>query len=171
MVSMDTKFPKWANACPSCGKRKGKDNRFCQECSPLKQDAFHYCWKGENASPTSKRKRAQRRYPMGPCEQCGKPGRDRHHINGDINNNRPDNIAILCRRCHMQADGRMDLGGGLAMLEHVRERERSARYCHNGHEFTEENTYRRPDRPQTRGCRRCRADAEARRRARLTTAA
>jgi hypothetical protein len=33
--------------------------------------------------------------------------------------------------------------------------------CHNGHEFTPENTYIRPDAPM-RNCRKCRADAVAR---------
>lgn len=40
-------------------------------------------------------------------------------------------------------------------------------HCDQGHPFNERNTYHRPDKPSTRDCRRCRADAEARRRARM----
>lgn len=47
-------------------------------------------------------------YPLGPCERCGEPGRDRHHIDGDTGNNVPENISILCRRCHMKIDGRLE---------------------------------------------------------------
>lgn len=50
---------------------------------------------------------AQTLYPLGPCVACGVPATDRHHISGDTDDNQPDNIAILCRRCHMQADGRL----------------------------------------------------------------
>lgn len=38
-----------------------------------------------------------------------------------------------------------------------------ATHCVNGHEFTEANTYRRPDKG-ARCCRRCKADREAARR-------
>ena len=39
-------------------------------------------------------------------------------------------------------------------------------HCANGHEFTPENTYMRPDRPRHRCCRACNAAAQARRKAR-----
>ena len=67
----------------------------------------HPDWKGDAASPTSKRARAQRWYPLGPCEACGKPATDRHHRDGDPGNNTPGNIALRCRRCHMLLDGRL----------------------------------------------------------------
>jgi hypothetical protein len=56
----------------------------------------------------AKRARAQRRYNIAgaTCENCGVPATDRHHIDGDTGNNDRSNIAILCRRCHMAADGR-----------------------------------------------------------------
>lgn len=57
--------------------------------------------------PDHRRQRARRRFLMGPCFKCGKPGKDRHHKNDDVSNNEPDNIAILCRRCHMEIDGRL----------------------------------------------------------------
>ena len=75
----------------------------------------HYAWKGDAANPKTKRKRAYKLYAMGPCVVCGAPGRDRHHKDEDTGNNTPDNIAILCRRCHMKIDGRLD---ALRTLEH-----------------------------------------------------
>lgn len=54
------------------------------------------------------RTRALRLYrKIGRCENCGQAGRDRHHLDGDATNNEPSNVMILCRRCHMVADGRM----------------------------------------------------------------
>lgn len=40
-------------------------------------------------------------------------------------------------------------------VEKGRHREASKTHCDNGHEFTEENVYRRPDRPEERACRAC----------------
>lgn len=37
-----------------------------------------------------------------------KSGVDRHHRDGNVGNNEPENIVILCRRCHMLIDGRLD---------------------------------------------------------------
>lgn len=51
---------------------------------------------------------AQSLVEMRPCEGCGRPGLDRHHIDGDPLNNSPENIVVLCRRCHMEQDGRLE---------------------------------------------------------------
>ena len=40
------------------------------------------------------------------CEACGAPAYDRHHIDGNPENNVRSNIAFYCRRCHMDVDGR-----------------------------------------------------------------
>lgn len=40
-------------------------------------------------------------------------------------------------------------------VERGRDHRRNLTHCKNGHEFTEANTYRRPDRPYARGCREC----------------
>lgn len=66
-------------------------------------------WKGDSAGVSSKRHRAVRLYELGPCERCGKPGSDRHHIDGNTGNNIRANILICCRHCHMAEDGRMGL--------------------------------------------------------------
>ena len=51
--------------------------------------------------------RAKRRFQLGACEVCGKPARDRHHRDDNPLNNGKANVMILCRRCHMQIDGRL----------------------------------------------------------------
>lgn len=54
------------------------------------------------------RARAVHLYTLGPCELCKESGVDRHHKDGDTFNNAPHNIQILCRRCHMVEDGRLE---------------------------------------------------------------
>lgn len=67
----------------------------------------HYAWQGDAVSEKGGRKRALRAFPaIGPCA-CGEPKAERHHKDGNTANNDPSNIDILCRRCHMEADGRM----------------------------------------------------------------
>jgi protein-arginine kinase activator protein McsA len=65
-------------------------------------------WKGDAAPLAAKRKRARKLYSLESCEQCGKPASDRHHKDGDPGNNTAENVASLCRRCHMAADGRLE---------------------------------------------------------------
>lgn len=67
----------------------------------------NHAWKGDAAHPNTKRARARRMYPLAPCEKCSEPGTDRHHKDGDTGNNVRSNVEILCRRCHMLADGRL----------------------------------------------------------------
>lgn len=68
----------------------------------------HYRWQGDQVSPDGGRIRARKMYDLGPCERCGKPATDRHHKNGNTANNHRANIEILCRRCHMVVDGRLE---------------------------------------------------------------
>ena len=71
--------------------------------------AQHHSWKGPSVRVESGRMRAVRMYPhVGPCVECGKEKAERHHIDGNTTNNDPSNIAILCRRCHMKSDGRLE---------------------------------------------------------------
>ena len=64
-------------------------------------------WGGDNIDPNNGRCRALRMYPPQPCHICGKVA-ERHHKDGDTLNNEPSNIEWLCRKHHMEADGRMD---------------------------------------------------------------
>lgn len=72
-------------------------------------------WKGNTASTNAGRKRAQKDFPMGKCTLCGADGKDRHHRDGNSLNNNPENIKILCRKCHMTVHG--ILGGYLKNLK------------------------------------------------------
>lgn len=65
-------------------------------------------WKGDAAGDNSKRERAQHLFALGPCERCGEPGVERHHKDGDPGNNKRRNVKIVCRRCHMAIDGRLE---------------------------------------------------------------
>lgn len=68
----------------------------------------HPLWKGDRIeTKVGGRTRCQKMFKITPCERCGKPGRDRHHKDGNTKNNVPSNVQILCRRCHMIIDGRL----------------------------------------------------------------
>ena len=47
------------------------------------------------------RNRAQKLFPAVRCEECGAAGRlERHHVNEDPTDNRPENVMVLCMPCH-----------------------------------------------------------------------
>lgn len=96
------------DACPHCGGPKSKHGKSCQACSQnYKKGAEHYAWKGDAANSVVKRRRAANPKVWGPCELCGAKGVDRHHKDGNPGNNVPENLQVLCRRCHMKVDGRL----------------------------------------------------------------
>lgn len=75
-------------------------------------------WKGNNITKSTAYHRAQRYYPLQPCEICGKePGGDprveRHHKDRNPLNNEPDNIQFLCENCHYKTHGRNPKGARL----------------------------------------------------------
>ena len=51
--------------------------------------------------------RAQIMYPLEPCEVCGSEKSERHHKDDDTLNNDRSNIQFLCRKHHMEVDGRL----------------------------------------------------------------
>lgn len=68
----------------------------------------HPSWIGGAVSTRGGRSRARRKFAPRPCEVCGATRVDRHHKDGDTANNSQANIAFLCRRHHMEADGRLE---------------------------------------------------------------
>lgn len=69
----------------------------------------HHAWQGDAVSERGGRSRALRLYPeQAPCERCGAERSERHHIDANTANNSPSNIARLCRKCHMETDGRLE---------------------------------------------------------------
>jgi len=97
-----------------CGCRESLDEKDIS-AGRLYLKTGHRCsvanpnWKGAMAPIGTARKRARRLYNVQPCSVCGQTG-ERHHIDGNANNNDPSNIAFLCRRHHMIADGRAGTG-------------------------------------------------------------
>lgn len=47
------------------------------------------------------RREARYLFPIDYCERCGEKATDRHHRDGDTHNNSAENIAGLCRGCHI----------------------------------------------------------------------
>ena len=82
-----------------------------------------------------------------------------------MTDNSRENIALLCRPCHMALHGQGTAAwarvGGLASGAV----KRALTNCKHGHPFTPENTYVKPN-----GCRLCRACLNARKRATRTAA-
>ncbi len=140
--------------CEACGNefimdkfdvsRKGRRQRkFCSiRCSKLGK--FNPRWTGDSASKVAGHHRARRAYvEIGPCEKCGASPAERHHKDENTSNNAPSNIAILCRRCHMASDGRLERFTRSAATEGWKNGKRVARarqltrtHCKNGHPYT-----------------------------------
>lgn len=116
--------------CPTCGRRRHRGvGGECSTCTNYRRKhgearpfgagdgrainarrgENHGGWKGDAATVKSGRMRARKNYrQLGTCERCGTPATDRHHRNGNTLDNSQENIAHLCRRCHMIVDGRLD---------------------------------------------------------------
>lgn len=111
--------------------------------------------------PQTGRYRAQRRYPdLGTCERCGaRPAIDRHHVNGDVFDNRRENLSFLCNRCHQEVDGRLARRRAAdvrPMIEAAAALKRAQTECRLGHPLTAITADGR------RGCRVCREAARQR---------
>lgn len=100
-------------------------------------------------------------YPViGACERCGADKTERHHKDGNTLNNVSSNIAVLCRRCHMDADGR--LSEATEKMKTLRvigvqvaaEKKRAMTHCKRGHELFGANLY--VNRRGLRICKECR---------------
>ena len=64
-------------------------------------------WMGDKATAHTGRRRAQEWFPLEPCEVCGSDKSERHHKDDDTLNNDRSNIQFLCRKHHMEIDGRL----------------------------------------------------------------
>ena len=83
----------------------------------------HYRWHGDSVSVRGGRNRALRAFVgIGPCVRCGAKKAERHHKDGDTANNAADNIEVLCRRCHMAADGRLEMARAATMARNAARR-------------------------------------------------
>lgn len=121
----------------------------------------HYNWRGDNVSEKGGRKRALRLYPdIGPCSKCGAAKAERHHRDDNTANNDPSNIAILCRRCHMDEDGRLEIARKTAAarlpqaVKAAAAEKLSRTHCKRGHLLSGDNLFRTS--AGARGCKACR---------------
>lgn len=91
-----------------CGPKKGYTQTQEHVLKKKRFGEAHGQWKGDAIVEKSGRTRALRMFPdRVPCCKCGNPKSERHHIDGNTANNTTSNISMLCRRCHMEADGRL----------------------------------------------------------------
>ncbi len=115
---------KRAKVCWGCYMAQPQDTR--RSPSALATGADRPNWKGDDATTAVKRSRAQRTYPLDgvTCEwaDCEDSAVDRHHIDGNTGNNRRSNIALVCRRHHMEWDGRLEAFRNLARDNNARRR-------------------------------------------------
>jgi len=130
-ICPDCSGPKYryANYCKLCaakGSRNGMHGKMQSDETralisqkatgrprPERRMEGHPMWKGGDASRNQGHIRAQSLYPeLLPCDECGLPNTERHHIDGDTLNNTTENVVFLCRPHHRQyhpGHGRMPL--------------------------------------------------------------
>jgi transposase-like protein len=119
-----------AYICHYCGSEfeapTWRPRKVCSKACQHKLMSLNYMgsqhpnWKGGKVSPQGGRVRARRIHPLPrTCERCDKPAVERHHKDGDPTNNYRENLAFLCRRCHMEVDGRLE--ATVAQLEKARD--------------------------------------------------
>lgn len=82
------------------GPKPGYQQSLAHAAKRARWGPEHHAWKGKAVSDRIGRKRALRRFRLGPCERCGARGFDRHHKDRNPVNNARSNVEILCRRCH-----------------------------------------------------------------------
>lgn len=91
-------------------KYLGLTTKDFQRIGPAHSD--HPAWQGKNATDESKRARTARRFSVNNiiCQRCKKlSAHDRYHKDNDLDNIDPENILLVCRRCCMELDGRLDI--------------------------------------------------------------
>lgn len=104
-----SKNVKYNRICNNCGKLytgwgKFYCSRKCRQMPKLEQSPF---WKGSDVTPSTGRLRAEKMYPLQPCEICGSKNSERHHIDRNPVNNSPENILFVCRKHHIIFDERI----------------------------------------------------------------
>ena len=111
--------------------------------------------------PHADRAKARRVVPViASCEACGAPAEDRHHRNGDTADNRPENLAPLCRACHAALHIDTIRANAVKARAASAASRRARTHCKHGHEWTPENTYVYPR--GVRECRVCKREASRR---------
>lgn len=94
-----------------CGPKKGYKQTPEHIAKRKRCGPEHYAWKGDDVSRKGGWSRAERAFASdGVCAECHEAGSviDRHHLDDNSFNNEPENVRLLCRKCHMAADGRLE---------------------------------------------------------------
>ncbi len=94
----------------SCGKTYiAYYAKKCQSCAcrESKLGAKNPRWIGDLIKGVALHIWIRRYKPRFPCEECGAPAYDLANISGEYKRDIND-YRWLCRRCHMQSDGRMN---------------------------------------------------------------
>jgi len=73
----------------------------------------------------SARDRAEKWFKNRPCQICGSINSEIHHIDGIPSNNKLSNIMFVCRKHHMEIDGRLKK---ISVLNLNRDRDENGRY-------------------------------------------
>lgn len=98
--------------CSVCGNPRWVVTKWGKPSTDVCLKCYHdkpevkYNWRGDKAHENSGRMRALRHIRCQPCRICGNKG-EHHHIDGNTLNNELTNIDYLCRRHHMEIDGRI----------------------------------------------------------------
>jgi len=109
--------PPVTRICAGCGEEftrpAGTPRTCCSwECHlehrEVPRGADHWSWKGDEVGYWGRYRRAQKAVAAEPCEVCGEVNADRHHRNRNTLDNRPENIAFLCRSHHSALHYRED---------------------------------------------------------------
>lgn len=103
-----TRHIKGSKVC-GCGNPKRPQNKYCSECA--EKHVYNRSKSVEDAKTDEARKRLLIEIRGYRCEVCGlsewmeKPiPIELHHIDGDSDNNKEDNLQLLCSNCHGQTD-------------------------------------------------------------------
>lgn len=148
----------------SMGIHKGYKQSAEHIAKRIKSGADHPNWKGDGIAVRSGRTRALRMYPkIGPCQNCGDPRSERHHLDGNTTNNAISNIVPLCKKCHSAAHPEvterfraMVIGNHATGNDHAAKARLVRTCCQKGHPYSPENTYVHPS--GARICKQCRSD-------------
>jgi hypothetical protein len=124
----------------------------------MNEERRHKNYLGDAACIRTGRTRAEHMFPVTePCEGCGNPKTERHHIDGNTLNNDRSNISFLCRKCHMKEDGRYatQLERSKLGTEAAIQRALARTHCSHGHELVLVGFY---EKGNHKLCKRCTID-------------
>ena len=104
-----SKNVKYKRNCNNCKKLyTGWGKSWCsKKCIQRPKGEQSPSWKGDNITKQTGRWRAEKMYPLKPCEVCGSKKSERHHIDNNPINNSPENIMYVCRKHHVAIDNRL----------------------------------------------------------------